>query len=118
MNSSASAAQQSGTLTGTLLDPQGTAVANFDVQLRWNYLDNRVSTNSVHSKKEKQPHKKFLRVSTDSTGQFTATLPPGSWDVLAFADGFAPTCTIVLIKAGQATSITLRFPGHSAMSVQ
>jgi hypothetical protein len=105
-------------LNGTLVDPQGAAIPNSIIELRWNYLDTRMSWDGVLPKKEKQPRKKMLRVNTDSAGRFSVTLLPGNWDVFAYRDGFAPTCTIALIQPGKTTSIDLRFSRFAAMSIQ
>ncbi len=112
------AAQEAGTLTGTLVDPKGAAVPNSNIELRWNYLDNRMSLDGARPKKEEQPRKKVLRVSTDSAGRFSVTLLPGNWDVFAYRDGFAPTCTIALIEPGKATNIDLHLSRLAAMSIQ
>jgi hypothetical protein len=117
-SSGAPVAQEMATLTGTLSDPQGAVVANANIDLRWNYLDNLMSWDAVRHKKQKQPRKKVLKVSTDNEGRFSVTLLPGNWDVFAYRDGFAPICTIVLIEAGKTTSINLHFPRFAAMSVQ
>jgi hypothetical protein len=111
-------AQEAGTLNGTLVDPQGAAVPNSVIELRWNYLDNRMSWDGARPKREKQPRKKMLRVNTDSAGRFSVALLPGNWDVFVYRDGFAPTCTIALIEPGKTTSIDFHFPGLAGMSVQ
>ncbi len=111
-------AQEAGTLNGTLVDPQGAAVPNSKVELRWNYLDVRMLSDGVRPKKEKQPRKRVLRVSTDSAGRFSVTLLPGSWDVFAYRDGFAPTCAIALIQPSKTTSLDLHFSRLAAMSIQ
>jgi hypothetical protein len=110
--------QEIGTLNGTLLDPQGAAVANAGIELRWNYVGAEMCWNAPHCGKTEKPRKRFLRVGTNMAGQFSAHLPPGNWDVFAFRDGYAPTCTIVLIQPGQGTPVELRFSGMAAMSVQ
>jgi len=112
-------AQETGTLNGTLSDPEGASFPNAHIQLRWNYMDYRMNWNGQSSlKKEKQPHKKALRVSTDSAGRFSVNLLPGTWDIFAFSDGFVPTCTAVSIQPGETTSINLRFPGHTATHLE
>jgi Carboxypeptidase regulatory-like domain len=107
-----------GTLSGSVVDPQGAAVSNSTVELRWNYVDNRMSWNGARPKVQKQRHNKTRQVSTDMAGRFSVALPEGNWDVFAYRDGFAPTCTIVLIESGKATKVELRFPKLAAMSVQ
>jgi hypothetical protein len=111
-------AQEAGTLNGTLVDPQGAALPNSTIQVRWNYVDGRMSLDGVRPKNEKQPRKRVLQVSTDSAGRFSITLPSGNWDVFAYRDGFAPTCTIALIEPGRTTSIDLHFSRLAAMSIE
>ena len=110
--------QEIGTLNGTLFDPQGAAVAKAGIELRWNYVGNEMCWNAPHCGKTEKPGKRSLVIITDTEGRFSAQLLPGNWDVFAFHDGYAPTCTIVLIRPDQATPVELRFPGMAAMSVQ
>jgi hypothetical protein len=111
--------QQIGTLNGTLLDPQGAALQNAEIQLRFNYVNNRMFWDGRSDTKIfKKPRKASQLIITDSAGQFSAQLPPGNWDVFAFHDGYAPTCTIVLIQADQPTQVELRSPGMAAMSME
>ena len=37
-------------------------------------------------------------------GEFSVKLPPGNWDVFAYHDGFAPTCTVAFIEPGKVTA--------------
>jgi hypothetical protein len=113
-------AQEMGKLKGTLLGPDGTAMANFSVHLRWNA---RPPAGGVITGKQKpprkawQPRKKWLVVDSDDSGQFSITLPAGNWDVIAYADAFAPTCAVALIEEGKTTTLDLRFPGYAPMSL-
>jgi hypothetical protein len=111
-------AQNSGTLSGTLLDPQGTAVPNASLELRRNYLNNEMHWNGGSPGKQKPPHEKLLRVNTNNSGQFSIKLTPGNWDVFAYFDGFAPTCTVIVIEPGKTATLELRFPRYAATSVQ
>jgi hypothetical protein len=97
-------AQQAGTLTGTLTDPQGAAVANNVVELRWNDVG---SAGSRH----KPRAKKHITTSTDSAGKFTLSLYPGDYDVFVYRDGFAPICAVIFVESAETKSIDLRFPG-------
>jgi uncharacterized protein (DUF2141 family) len=96
-------AQQSGTLTGTLTDPQGAAVANNVVELRRNDVGSEGS-------RHKRRAKKHITTSTDSAGKFTLSLYPGDYDVFVYRDGFAPVCTVVFVESAGTKSIDLRFP--------
>ena len=95
-------AQQVGTLTGTLTDPQGAAVANNVVELRWNEVG---SAGYGHKRRAK----KHITTSTDSAGKFTLSLYPGDYDVFAYRDGFAPICTVVFVESAETKSIDLHF---------
>jgi uncharacterized GH25 family protein len=108
--SAALGAEQPGTLKGTLLDPQGAAVPNAVIELRWNDVNQGTGA-------RKTPRNKTLQVRTDTAGQFSLQLAPGDWDVFAYLNGFAPTCTVVRIDAGSTTSTSLRFPVLAPMSL-
>ena len=108
--------QEIGALNGTLLDPQGAALPNAKIQFRFNYVDDRMSWDGRRGIKPKR--KASPVVLTDTAGQFSVKLPLGNWDVFAFRDGYAPTCTIVLIQSDHATQVELRFPRMAAMSIQ
>jgi hypothetical protein len=109
---------KAGTLNGTIVDPQGAAVPNAEIALRWNDAGGQMSWNGVNSHKQKRPRKKWLQLVADSAGRFSTKLAPGDWDVFAYRDIFAPTCTIVLIEPGKTTVIDLRFSRLAAMSTQ
>jgi hypothetical protein len=103
-------AEQPGKLKGTLLDPQGAAVPNAVIELRWNDVNQGAGA-------KKTPRSKTLTVRTDTAGQFSLLLAPGDWDVFAYLNGFAPTCAVVRIDAGVAASVSLRFPALAPMSL-
>jgi Carboxypeptidase regulatory-like domain len=96
-------AQQAGTLTGTLTDPQGAAVANNVVELRWN------DVGPAEYRPKRRP-KKHITTITDSAGKFSVSLFPGDYDIFVYRDGFAPICTVVLVENAESKSIDLRFP--------
>jgi hypothetical protein len=116
---SRSFAQQMGSLKGTLSDPQGAAMPNVHIQLRWNP---RQAAGGVTTGKLKQlprawqPRKKWLQVATDRTGKFSVELPTGNWDLFAYLNGFAPACRVVSIEAGTTTEVELRL-AFAPMSV-
>jgi hypothetical protein len=112
------AAQNDGTLRGVLLDPQGSAIADAEIHLRWNDANGEVCWNAPHCPKTKKPQKRSLSVRTEMDGEFSVRLPPGNWDVLAYRDGFAPVCTVVSVEAGKPTTIELRFPRYVVTSIQ
>jgi hypothetical protein len=96
-------AQDRGTLKGTMVDPQGAAVPNVYIELRWN----DVGSNSYVKKRSRKKH---LQTSTDSAGQFSLRLSPDDYDVFAYLDGLAPTCAVVAIFPGETAIVNLRFP--------
>jgi len=106
------------TLSGTLLDPQGAAVPNAVIDLRWNDTSGEMCWTAPHCRKQRRPHKRFLHVRTDNAGRFSMELSPGNYDVFAHLDGFAPTCTEVSAEADKTTTIELRFPRYVVTSVQ
>jgi hypothetical protein len=115
----AAPAQEIGVLRGTLLDPEGAALANVEIELRWNNINNDMHWDrSERVTKRTPPTKRTLKISTNSAGEFSVNLQAGNWDIFAYRDGFAPTCTVVLIESGKTTNISLRFPGRPAMPVQ
>lgn len=111
-------AQGRGTLKGTILDPQGAAAPGVGIELRWNSASTDMCWTAPHCPKRRIPRQKFLRLSTDRAGAFSVDLPPGYWDVFAYHDGLAPTCTIVYVTSGEATDIELRLPKNAGTAIQ
>jgi hypothetical protein len=118
LTSSAVAQVTAGVLNGTLVDPQGAAIPKVEISLRWNHTDNDMNWNGVGGEKQKPPRKRLLRIVTDDAGRYSVKLPPGNWDIFAYNDGFAPTCTIALVEPGKTTVVNLQFSRYAAMSVQ
>ena len=116
--SNAALKREAGSLRGTIVDPQGAAVPNTEIALRWNDTGEPMSWNGVHARRQKPPRNKWLHLVTDSAGRFSAQLDAGNWDVFGYRDHFAPTCTIILIEPGKTTNVDLHFSGLAAMSVQ
>jgi Carboxypeptidase regulatory-like domain len=107
----ASAAQQPGTLTGTVLGPDGAIVPNTEVEVRWNDV-------SHVTNKGMRPRRRSIIITADMAGQYSIQLPPGNWDVFAYHDGFAPACTLALIDKGKTTTTDLRLTKYAPMSLQ
>jgi hypothetical protein len=116
--STSAVAQGAGVLNGTLVDPQGAAISKAEISLCWSHTDNDMKWNGVGAEKQKPPHKRLLRIVTDSAGRYSVKLPPGNWDIYAYRDGFAPTCAIALVELGKTTIVNLQFSRYAAMSVQ
>jgi len=117
ISSSRMAAQDSGTLEGALVDPQGALIPNSVISLRWNDLGDEVSWDGA-KRKHKKPGKKALTVFTDTAGRFSVKLLPGAWDVFAYRDGFVPICTVVTVEAGKAKAVELHFPRPVRASIE
>jgi hypothetical protein len=109
--------QMNGTLNGTLLDPSGAAISSSIVRLRWNDLSDEMSWDGV-KREHKTPKKKEVAIYTDMAGRFSVDLFPGAWDVLAYRDGFVPTCTVVYIEPGKKTAVELRYPRSVRTTLQ
>ena len=105
-------AQEPGVVTGTLSDPTGAAVPNSVIELRRNAAEV-----GPHEGRHKSPHKKTLTIFTDEGGRFSVKLFPGAWDVFAYRNGFAPTCTLVYVEGGTAATVDLKFPKYVPMSL-
>lgn len=109
-----------GTLEVTIFGPVGfgsgvAVVPNAHVVLRWNYAGEPMCWNDGHCPKTTNPHKKVLQIKAIE-GTFSVPLVPGVWDVFAYRNGFAPTCTQVSVAAGKTTSVKLQFPGLAPQS--
>ena len=108
---SSSFAQQVGSVSGTVSDPQGARMPNVRIQLRWNTRQDSggVITGKLKGpRKTWRPRKEWLHVNTDSAGQFSIEAPVGNWDVFAYLDGFAPSCTVVSVEAEKTIKVELR----------
>jgi len=103
------AAQEKGTLTGSVVDHMGATLPNSPVSVRWNDLGEPMSWDGVR-KKHRRPRKKEFTVFTDDGGHFSLPLFPGTWDIFAYHDGFVPVCTFRGVEAGKTTNVELRFP--------
>ena len=100
-------AQDSATLKGRVLDPDGAAIPNSVVMLFWNNIGADMSWNSTQ-KKRKPPQKRTVSVITDSSGSFSLNVPPGTWDIYVHADGIRPICQVLGLEAGKTEEVELR----------
>jgi hypothetical protein len=108
---SRSFAQQLGAVSGIVSDPQGARMPNVRIRLRWNVREASggiIPDNRKGPRKTWQAHKEWLLVNTDSAGQFSIKVPAGNWDVFAYLDGFAPSCTVVSVEPDKTIKIELR----------
>jgi len=111
-------AQETGTLTGVVFDPQGATGPSIEVELRWNGAGGEMCWTAPNCRKAKKPRIKSVHVTTGTDGKFTAKVPAGNWDVFAYHDGFVPTCTTVSVEAEKTTNIELRLPRYAITSIQ
>jgi hypothetical protein len=118
MVSAGAGAQETGTLTGVVFDPQGATGPNSEVELRWNDASGKMCWTAPNCPKAKKPRIKSVHVTTGTDGKFTAKVPAGNWDVFAYHDGFVPTCTTVSVEAEKTTNIELRLPRSVVTSIQ
>jgi hypothetical protein len=56
----AAPAQEIGVLRGTLLDPEGTALANVEIELRWNNINNDMHWDRSERVTKREPPTKEL----------------------------------------------------------
>lgn len=49
-----------------------------------------------------------IRLEVNEKGQFRAMLPPGLYDIYVGADGFAPTCKVLVIESNKTTKYSPR----------
>jgi Carboxypeptidase regulatory-like domain len=111
-------AQETGTLTGVVFDPQGATGPGVEVELRWNDASGEVCWTAPNCPKAKKPRIKSVHVTTGRDGKFSAKVPAGNWDVFAYHDGFVPTCITVSVEAEKTTNIELRLPRYVVTSIQ
>jgi hypothetical protein len=111
-------AQETGTLTGVVFDPQGATGPGVEVELRWNDASGEVCWTAPNCPKARKPRIKSVHVTTGRDGKFSAIVPAGNWDVFAHHDGFVPTCTTVSVEAEKTTNIELRLPRYVITSIQ
>jgi hypothetical protein len=111
-------AQETGTLTGVVFDPQGATGSGVEVELRWNDASGEVCWTAPNCTKAKKPRIKSVHVTTGRDGKFSAKVPAGNWDMFAYHDGFVPTCTTVSVEAEKTTNIELRLPRYVVTSIQ
>ena len=90
---------------GSVQGPLGVPIPGAHVALRWNFSGEPMCWNDGHCKKTKKPSKQTLQVETDDNGDFSAQLPPGTWDVFIFRDGFVPACAQIFVESGKITTI-------------
>ena len=79
------------TLSGTIRDSEGAAIANAHVVIHWdpagsNYLSDNIGTNGDKT------------AATDEKGQFSLELPSGFYDVFVTATAFSPNCEKIRIE--------------------
>ena len=89
-----SAAPQSA-ITGKITDAEGAVIANARVLVHWD------SSGSAVGHKDNVGIKQDVIVVTDASGQYSADVPAGFYDVLISSPAFTPIAAKVIVKEGQ-----------------
>ncbi len=89
-----SAASQSA-ITGKITDSEDAVIANARVLVHWD------SSGSTVGLKDNVGIKRDVIVVTDASGQYSADVPAGFYDVLISAPAFTPIAAKVIVKEGQ-----------------
>jgi hypothetical protein len=100
--SSTSATSQQSVITGTISDSEGAAIKNARVLIHWDPSGSTVGlTDNIGTKQD-------VIVVTDERGQYSATVPPGFYDLFVTAMAFTPVATKVRVKEGQHASFNAK----------
>ena len=82
------------TITITVVDPQGAALPNAYVVVRWDPVSPTESKSNTHEKQN-------TTATTDSYGRFSVELGEGIYDVFVTAAGFFPHCDKIQVKSNE-----------------
>ena len=100
--------KETGTITGTLVDKAGKAVANAEVEL----IKHKVKAPVADAKPKEnaaKPEKVFSKATTDSDGKFTiADVPAGEYSVSVNVKGQGLAAQKITVKAGETTTVELK----------
>jgi hypothetical protein len=91
----------SGKLTGVVRDSEGAVISNAIVLVHWD-------TDGSQGGRSGAPDD--LRLTTGKTGEFSANLTAGFYDIAVFAHAFSPNACKVRIRMGQTTNEEVRLP--------
>jgi hypothetical protein len=82
-------------ISGKVTDSEGAVIAKVRVLIHWDSSGSAVGlTDNLGTKQD-------VIVVTDASGQYSANLPPGFYDVFVSATAFTPIATKVRVKEGK-----------------
>ena len=100
--------KETGTITGTLVDKAGKAVANAEVELTKHKVKAPVADTKPKENAAK-PEKVFSKATTDNDGKFTiADVPAGEYSVSVNVKGQGRAAQKITVKAGETTTVELK----------
>jgi hypothetical protein len=89
-------------ISGQVTDSEGAVIANARVLVHWD------SSGSAVGLRDNIGIKQDVIVATDTSGQYSANVPPGFYDVFVSAGAFTPTATKVRVKEGEAATFSTK----------
>jgi len=92
-------------LSGNVVDVQGTAIPNALVMVRWDPI-------GLDGVKDNTGTRENKIATTDEFGHFSVELPAGVYDIFVSAAGFSPHCAKITVK----TKDGLRYEARLAVS--
>jgi hypothetical protein len=96
-----SAEPQSG-ITGQVTDSEGAVITKARVLVHWDPSGSTVGlVDNIGTTQD-------ISVVTDDSGKYSASVPPGFYDVFVTATGFTPTAGKVRVKQGQRTAFSTK----------
>ena len=89
------------TLSGTIRDSEGAAIANAHVIIHWDSSGKNYLSDNLGISEDRV-------ISTDANGKFSLELPPGFYDVFVAATAFSPHCEKIRIKGSGPRTYEIR----------
>ncbi len=89
-------------ISGQVTDSEGAVIANTRVLVHWD------SSGSAVGLRDNIGIKQDVIVATDKSGQYSANVPPGFYDVFVSAGAFTPIATKVRVKEGDAATFSTK----------
>jgi Carboxypeptidase regulatory-like domain len=99
----------SGTLAGAVLDSEGAVISDATVLVHWD-------TDGSQGRRRDGPPD--LHLVTGKTGQFSANLAAGFYDVAVFAHAFSPSAHKVRIRVGKTTNYEVKLAVDPQISAE
>ena len=84
-----------GGIRGAITDSEGAAIARAQIYIHWDPAGAGVGL------KDNVGIPRDATTSTDKTGHYSVSLPPGFYDVMVSASAFSPQCRKVRVRANQ-----------------